>query len=448
MSTGLLSAPACAVSTLNVPVSVPLVQVQQAANARVPAEFARVDETRTFLGGLAQVALRGTVTRTGHVTLRPGPDGRTLVLTVPIRAAFRAEPGGAGSVLARDFGGEATVSLSVTPFVQPDWEAGVKVSGDYTWTDPLSVDLGGGVKLSVQTLVDRQVRAQLDKVAAEVERAVREGAALRARAGGLWARVQQPWSLPLPAQAYAVVQPQGLSVTAPRFTPDALKLTVGAAFELHSGLGPAPAVTARPLPALKVAGAVPGGVDLRLPVQLPYAELSAAATRAAAARTLALPVPTSPTLRVMNVSVRPSGTALAVAVKLRIDGPLGLRLPATVDVTGTPVLDPAAQVVTLRSVTVRTRREGLTGRVIGWLADARAQAFVTRLARFDLRPRLEQARAQLQARLPYSPVAGVTLSGQVERLAVAGLQVTPGALVVTAAAGGHLGATVDAAALK
>ncbi|MFD1732076.1 DUF4403 family protein [Deinococcus malanensis] len=117
-------------------------------------------------------------------------------------------------------------------------------------------------------------------------------------------------------------------------------------------------------------------------------------------------MPTSPTLRITGVSVKPAGSALGVTVAVRVDGPLGLRVPATVDVTGTPVLGPGGRIVTLRNVTVRTRREGLTGRVIGWLADARAQAFVSRMARFDLGPKLTQAQAQLQGRLPYSPTPG------------------------------------------
>ncbi|GGK28798.1 hypothetical protein GCM10008955_23150 [Deinococcus malanensis] len=442
-----MSAPAEAVSTLNVPVSVPLSGVQKAANARVPAEFARVNETRSFLGGLVSVALRGTVTRTGHVRVSPSQDGQSLLIRVPIRAAFRAEPGGAGSVLARDFGGEATVSLTVTPFVQPDWEAGVKVSGDYAWTDPLSVDLGGGVRVSVQSLVDSQVRAQLAKVTAEVERAVREGADLKDRAGVLWVRAQQPWTLPTPESAYALVQPRTLSVTPFRFTPDALKVTLGAAFDLKAGLGRAPAVTARPLPALNVASTLTDRVDLSVPVRLPYPELSAAATKYAATQTFPLPVPTSPTLRITGVSVKPAGSALGVTVAVRVDGPLGLRVPATVDVTGTPVLGPGGRIVTLRNVTVRTRREGLTGRVIGWLADARAQAFVSRMARFDLGPKLTQAQAQLQGRLPYSPTPGVTLSGKVGTLQLTGLQVRPDALAVTAAATGSLKAALNASAL-
>ena len=66
--TAVMSAPALAApSTLAVPVTVPLAGVQVAANARVPAEFARLDETRSYLGGLLSVKLSGTVTRAGSV---------------------------------------------------------------------------------------------------------------------------------------------------------------------------------------------------------------------------------------------------------------------------------------------------------------------------------------------------------------------------------------------
>ncbi|GGN40201.1 hypothetical protein GCM10010842_24840 [Deinococcus daejeonensis] len=445
--TALMSAPAAlaasAPSVVTVPVSVPLSGVQGAANARVPLEFARVNEDRSFLGGLLRVTLSGTVTRAGHVQVQALPDGSGLRVSVPIRAAFRAEPGGVGAFLARDFGGEATVALTVVPTVTPDWEADVTVKGDYTWTDPLSVELAQGVRVSVQSLVDAQVRAQLDALAAQVRAAVREQARLRERAGTLWARAQQPWALPTPDAAYARVTPLNLSVSPLRFTPDALKLTLGAQLRLYAGLGRAPTQAALPLPALRRSDTLTPDVNLSVPVRLPYPELSAAATREAARRTLTLPVPTSPTLRVTGVTLTPQGAQLNAAVQLQISGPLGLRLSATTDVRGTPTLDAAGQVLTLRNVTVTTRRAGLTGRVLAWLADARAQAHVTQAARFDLRPRLDAVRAQVQARLPFSPAPGVTLGGTLRALKVTDVRVTPAALVVTGEAMGTLDARVD-----
>lgn len=435
-------------SSLTLPVTVPLAGVQGAANARVPAEFARVDESREFAGGLLSVRLTGTVTRAGHVSVKPAPEGDALIVSVPIRANFRAEPAGLGSVLARDFGGAATVSLRVQPFITPDWQAGAKVTGDYAWTDPLSVDLAQGVRVSVQSLVDPQVRAQLDRVAADVARAIREGADLRARAGALWARAGQPWTLPTPEPAYARVTPRSLSVTPFRFTPQALKLMVGATFDLGAGLGRAPAQTPTPLPPLKVAASPAPGVTLSVPVRLPYPELSQAATREATRRTFPLPVPLSPTLRVERVTVTPRGQKLNAAVTVSVSGPLGLKVRATADVAGTPTLDPSGRIVTLGGVTVTTRREGLTGRVIGWLADARAQAYLRQAARFDLTGQLTQVRGQVQSRLPFTPAPGVTLSGTVGALRLTGFQVAPDALVVTAAAGGELAAAVDAGKVR
>ncbi|MCP2015452.1 hypothetical protein L1280_002614 [Deinococcus sp. HSC-46F16] len=452
LSTALMTAPAEAQSvprsSLVLPVTVPLSGVQAAANARVPAEFARLDETRPLAGGLLGVRLTGTVTRTGHVRVGATPEGDALLVRVPLRAAFRAEGQGLGSALGRDFGGEATVSLRLTPTLGTDWQAGVKVAGTVEWTDPLSVELTPGVRVSVQSLVDGQVRAALDRVTADIERAVREGADLRDRAGALWARAGQPWTLPAPEPAYARVTPRTLTVSPFRFTGDALKLTVGATFDLSAGLGRAPAQAPAPLPPLRVAEPPTPGVALALPVRLPYPDLSRAATRAAAARTVTLPLPLSPTLRVENVVVTGRGPHLNAAVTVRVSGPLGLNVRATADVSGVPALDASGRVVTLRDPTVVTRREGLTGRVVGWLADARAQAYLRGAARFDLTPQLTQARGQVQSRLPFTPVPGVTLTGKVGELRLTGLSVTPDALVVTAAAGGQLAAAVDAGKMR
>lgn len=450
-SSALLTSTAAGISTVVLPVTVPLAGVQQAANARVPLELARVDQTQNFLGGLLRVHLTGTVTRTGPVRVQPAPEGDALLLSLPLRAAFRATPGGTGAFLARDFGGAATVSVRVTPMVNADWNAGVKVSSAYEWTDPLSVELAPGVNVSVQSLVDTQVRAQLDRITADVEKAVRDGANLRTRAGTLWARVQRPWTVPTPEAlgtgAYALVQPQTLSVTPLRFTPDALKLSVGATLNLNAALGRAPtALTPRPLPALTVTPQLTPGVDLQVPIRLPLADLSAAATRYAATQTFTLPVPTHPTLRVTGVTLRSAAPRLNATLTLRLQGPLGLNLPVTVDLTGLPRLAPDGHTLSMTNVTVTTRRDGLTTRVLGWLADARAQAFLARAAQVDLTPHLARAQREIQARLPFSPVLGVELRGTVGPLRLSGLTVTADALSATAAATGQLDVKVDAAA--
>jgi len=114
---------------------------------------------------------------------------------------------------------------------------------------------------------------------------------------------------------------------------------------------------------------------------------------------------------------------------------------ATVDVSGTPTLD--GEQLSLRGVTVRTRPDGVSGRVLGWLADRRVQAILARQATIDLGPELTRVRAAIQARLPSSPAPGVTLSGQLRRLALLSLEVGPQGVLALTDAQGDLEARVE-----
>ncbi|OLV18834.1 DUF4403 family protein [Deinococcus marmoris] len=182
--------------------------------------------------------------------------------------------------------------------------------------------------------------------------------------------------------------------------------------------------------------------SLTLPLRLPYSELSRLGTAWAAEQVFTLPLPTAPTLRVTNILLRAAGPRLSAAVSVQSNGLLGLK--ATFDLSGTPVLDRAGQVLTLEDVALNTRKDGLSGRLLSLLADARVTAYLARLARVDLGPRMAELRAQAQDRLPLTPVDGIEVAGTVTRLAVTGLEVTPDALLLTAVAGGDLRVTLKA----
>ncbi|MFK7603878.1 DUF4403 family protein [Deinococcus sp. SM5_A1] len=189
----------------------------------------------------------------------------------------------------------------------------------------------------------------------------------------------------------------------------------------------------------------PPAASLTLPLRLLYSELSRLGTAWAAEQVFALPLPTAPTLRVMNIHLSAAGPRLNAAVSVQSSGLLGLK--ATFDLSGTPVLERAGQVLTLEDVALNTRKDGLSGRLLSMLADARVTAYLTGLARVELGPRLDEMRAEVQSRLPLSPVDGIEVTGTVTQLSVTGLEVTPDALLLTVRAGGDLRVTLKAAGL-
>ena len=432
--------PAPALSSLTLPITLPLPSLKAAALARVPDLLASIDQQQTFAGGLITVHLTGEVRRSGDLTLVPDGDG--LKLSLPISATFRAAPIGLGDFLTRDFKGAAVITAHVTPVISEDWNAGVKVQADYHWTDPLSFELMKGVTIQVQTLVDPQLRARLGSISDGLNTAARSGLKLRERATQLWGQLAQPWTLPGVEGGSAQIRPQGLTVTPFTFTPDNASLTLGSSFLASASLGTRPApVAPSPLPPLKIGVPQGRGVNLLLPVSLAYPQLSQLATQYAARQDFPLPLPFRPTLKVQAIALSSSGPGhLNAAVTLSVRA-LGLSIPATVDVSGTPHLE--GTVLTLQNVTVKTRPSGATARVLGWLADGRVQTLLGQQARFDLGPALEQARASIQARLPYTAAPGVTLSGRVEHLALRSVSVDAAGVLALAEAQGTLAARVE-----
>ena len=453
-------------SSLSLPVAVPLSGIREAVNARIPREFARVQQDQRVLGGRAGIHIRGAVVRAGDIRIVPSDSADTLELEVPLSARFSVRPELSGaswagrleSTLTRDFGGEATVRLKVKPYIQPDWEAGAQVSGELRWTDPLAVELVPGTRLSVAALAESAVRAQLTRVTQEVARAVRESAALRSRAEQLWGQVGQPWPLPLEGSgvgpAYAQVMPQSLTVAGLGLRDDALHLTLQAEGYLRAELGQPPLArpASAPLPALQMSPQpAPGELHLRVPILLPFAELSSLATAAAQRELLALRLPggtLAPRVQLdrLEVTGQPAQQRLTLTARLTLSG-LGLRQSVTADISGRPWLRPGGRTVTLENVQVATRDEGLSSRLLGLLADARLEEYLARSARFDLGPRLDELEDSLAARLPYSPLPGLRLRGDVGELRLDDLRVTGQGLQVTAAADGALDVLVDAGQL-
>ncbi len=427
-------------SSLTLPVSVPISSLKAAALAHLPAVLARVDQQQTLAGGLVTVQLTGEVRRSGDLTLTPEGDG--LRLNLLVAASFRATPVGLGEFLARDFTGAALLTAHVTPTIGGDWNAGLSVQADYRWTAPLSFELLKGVSINVGTLVDPQIRTRLAGVSEALNASLRGGLKLRERAGELWGRLAQPWTLPGIDGSYVLIRPQGLTVTPVQFGSDAATLTLGGSFVALAGLGQTPGpIPPTPLPPLKLGLPQGRGVALEVPVTLAYPQLSALATRYAQAQEYPLPLPFSPRLKVQQVTLStPAAGKLNAAVQLTVRA-LGLSVGATVDVSGRPKL--VGQTLSLQDVTVNTRPSNLSGRVLGWLADSRVQAVLAKQASFDLGPELKQAQVALQGRLPYRVASGVMLSGQIGRLALKSVSVGAQGVVAVTQAQGELEAQVE-----
>ncbi len=450
-------------SSLSLPLTVPLDGLRQAVNAHLPQQLARIDHLQRVLGG-AGVQVLGTVTRTGAVRILPSQDGEALEVAVPLRASLQIQPeissaskgrwlGRLEDSLRRDVGGAAEVRLRLRPTLRPDWTLGADIRSELDWIDPLSLEVLPGTRLSLGTLADSAVRGQLQNVTAEVARAVSESAALRRQAEQLWQTLQRPWPLPLPDEvsaAYGQVMPTSLGLGGLRLEDDALRVTLQAEGYLQAALGEPPAALppAGPLPALEVSGpAAPSALHLRVPLRLPSGELSGLLARAARQGLAAHPLPggrLAPQLSLLGLKVgsEPDTQRLNLTARLEVQV-LGRREAVEAHISGRPWLRPGGREISLENPEVTL---SAPGSLLRRAAAAQAQRWLAQHARLPLGPYLDQLEAEVRGRLPSSPVPGVTLRGDLGGLGLDDLRVTRQGLEVTAAADGALDLHVNAAA--
>lgn len=419
------------VSSLDLPVSVSLASLQAAADSQLPQQLAAFEQDQPLAGGaLGTLHLSGRVTRAGALTVQP--EGGGLQLSLPVQASVTTT-----GVLQKTFTGSASLLLHLTPRLNENWTLGLGLRAEHRWSEPMTLEVLG-LRLPLTPIIDPLIQGQLERLSGGLEEALNRAANLRPRAEALWGRLSQPWPLPTPEPGYLAVEPLAIGVTPVTVDAAALHFGVQASFRARGGLGALPQATplAPPLPPLRQVPAAPAGFQLALPLRLTHAQLSEIATRAAAGRVFQLPALLNPTLRLRRVTVTPaSGGRLNAACEVSVSV-IGLSVSATVDVSGRPVLD--GQTLRLTEVAVHTRPQGLTGRVLGWLADRRAQDFLAQQARFDTAPELARLRAGVQARLPWTLAPGLVLAGELRQLRLTGLDLEAAGVRLSAQALGTL----------
>lgn len=449
------------ISHIALPIAISMQNLQEAVNAQTPKELAQIDHEEQLLNGLLTVHLKGCVQRTDTVQLSSLDCQTGLLVCLPITAQFRATPKGVGAFLARDFGGSATIELRLFPALSSNWEFSIRAHTSHQWTDPLSVQLWQGLQVSVRSLVDEQIKSQLQQISTYIEKTVQESGNIKQRAQEFWRHLQQPWTLPSPIPSYALIQPEHLTITPFICNDQHLHFTLSTSVLLSAHLGEPPqknqiaAHSELSLPSLNILTSpepVHADVSLCLPLHLPYKDLSRIASNYTSQHDIYLPVPTRPMLCVRNIvfsvanqidSADSQDKYLKCTLTLDIIGPFDLQLTVLTDICGMPIIDRHTNTLKLQNVHVHTHPNGLSGKLIAWLADARVQQRLCDITQIDLHEYLETARRQLQDKLPFSPLFGIQLDGNIQELSLKAFELQTDGIIIHTYLQGALNVSVS-----
>ncbi len=425
-------------STIRLPVSLPLDDLQALINRDVPIELHRIDEpqqtcvkTKSKLLPDISCRLVGSVTR-GPIHLTG--KGSDILLTMPVKTVVKAQ--NIGKIIKQE---TATGAINLTARIRlglrPDWTPTAKILTDYDWTNRLGIDFLGQ-RITFASKVDPKLKVVL----ADLERTLpRHLAQLR-----LKEKVQPIW-----AKGFMSERVKSEPLIWVRFTPEQVgfagyhvekrRLIVGFSAQartetIFGDRPPNPPVT--PLPRLM--GALPAtGINMHVPVIVPYTVLENAASKALATTDYRALKIQGGTVNALVHRVHIYGTPdnkVAVGIDMALRTLAGvISAEGTVWFVATPVLDIPGRTVSIRDLVLSGQTDNpLFNRLLSAVNATSMRQSIIDLIRYDFSEDFETGKRKADSWLEEQPFEGFVFHGDLTNMTLIGVRMAPEGFLIEA----------------
>jgi hypothetical protein len=426
-------------STVRMPISVPLADLRREIEGAVPRTLLVIDEpprvcikTKSKLLPDLTCRLRGQVTR-GAIGLKGA--GEVITLTIPVSATVRAE--NIGKLIKRETAtGAVVVTTRLRLGLRPDWVPTAKVDANYRWTNPIGIDFLGQ-RITFQSKVDPKLHEILNQLERQLPGKLAR-AGVRDKAASIWAKGFRSERIKSEPLIWARFTPQAIGFSGYRVAGNDLVVGLSARLKSETIFGERPAdPPVTPLPRLQ-GPLAEQGINMHVPVFVPYSILEAAATDALVKpgkRRLKLKNGHSADVTVRKVTIYgAAGGKVAVGLDLMIDAIGGLVSPSgTLWFVATPNLDIPGRVLSVRDLTVVGRTDSqIFNALVSAVNDTDLHDQMIAAIRYDFAKDYQSGLTKADAWLKEQPFEGFVFKGKLAGAAIRDARVAPDGVLISA----------------
>jgi hypothetical protein len=269
------------------------------------------------------------------------------------------------------------------------------------------------------------VEQQLQQAARIIDEQTPKQTNIRPRAQQIWDSLQQP--VELGERTWLVLEPNDLALSPISGSGANITSTLTLHAKTRVVVGEKPADGRKPLPALRVANAVPDVLRVPVDVEVAYDDLSRIITRNYANKTIQ--VGDKP-LKIESVRFMP-GSGGRVLIEAQIDYRGGglKNYRGKIHLQGTPAFRTTQIEFPDLDYTLDRRDRGFFAGLLERAAHESIREKIRNAVRFDLRPRLDEARAEITQALNRKLAEGVVMRGRAETIEPQ--SITAGATAIT-----------------
>lgn len=412
-----LPGPPTAISSINIPIEIPLSQIEQRLNS-LPKSKLFQDQGISLGSGLTADV---DVDRNGAIKLQ-GLENSQLQVRLPmhVRGNLKFEKKVLGQVLATNIPFDENVipQFSFRPEIGQDWNIRINQLAIDNWGRSLKynllgfeIDLEPLVKRQVQNVLENQIRAsglnQLD---------------FKQTAQATWDQFSGSYTMEVEGmRAYVRTQPEAIRFSHEIGPDQVLRVYIGMDGNIAGGIGSLPKSVKGPLPSLSPNDKKDDLLDLQIPFVVPFSELDSYLNGQFSGQVLRLDSKT--TLAPSNLQMSKYGDQTLLAMDFKAVRKGKKEIMGKMYIAGRPQYDAASKTIRLEKPQFDVRSDDSLSDLAMRLKRGKIQRQIRKVASFPIGKILEDAPGALEEMLHWELDFG-TMSVSESGLDVVGIYQT------------------------
>lgn len=404
-------------STISLPIAVPIASFDSHINKLVPERKEGSKRIKVLISTLRWWFERTPIKIEGrggelHLTGRVTGEARLGALKLKLNAKIAA---------------------STKPTIRSDWRVSIpdlRLSAEVTRAKLLGI--------SVISYVQPQVDKEIGNLRKDIQEQIVNDASLKKAAQGFWRDMCGTFLMDEKSDLWVEVKPLRLRATQPVIDRTNVNLQLGLDAETRI-VTDKKDMTCKFPDSLVIDPPKPGKIELVLPAHAEYSWLNELMNQRVKKEIDLEGV----SVQIKNIGLRPYGDALLleVAFSAQTGGWFGARGDGTIYIVAKPVLDKKQQTIVLSDLSLDTESSNVLVSVFGEVVEPVLLDALEENSTIDLKPQLENIRAQTDGLFGTLSTGGLDLSGQVQNIELDRIEVGRDKLRVVA----RMNATVSGA---
>jgi hypothetical protein len=335
-----------------------------------------------------------------------------------IKAGFKTKQLGITLSDYREVNGALALMFRTTVALNPDWTVSTKTeTSGYEWINEPVVKVAG-LNIPVKFVADPVLKSNLKTISNAIDESVKSYLDLRPYALQAWKSLNGPISLNEEYKLWLKVKATDIYASPLTSKNGIISLQSGARSVIETVVGEKPATAAPgPLPKLQISNEINDQVIVNASVDIPFGEINSQASKYLKGQTF---TQGKRSVKVENVNIYGSNGKLVAETKL------SGSLVGTIYFTGNPAFNPQDSTLYLKDFDFDISTKNFLVKSVAWIYQGGFRNMIARQMVWPLAADIRMIHNELNKSLKaYRLADGVTLNGQVSRLSVGDILITP-----------------------